>query len=311
MSRRNQMILSANLCSCRILDVPPVGSVETDQIVRHRLSAFYPGSIEDLYICSVREGDKAIVFFSPKIKIDNLRSVQGNLSLYSSWHFLSSRNDKEGGYAVVLRDKIDALEYHKNQIVAVRSRENNSEVMAELADNGFVIIKGNCNFKSRYHPLFERKKRRGYLIPNILLILMIISLPQLAYWRQVTMDEDHVKLLRNEISRLTLESSKSSSSEKELEKLLLQHDKLSVAKPLNILEFLSELSGALGRDVTINNLVLKDRRFQLNGEGENPLGKMENFQENGNFRNVLPYQVKAIEGSGRKSFSLTGMYDHE
>lgn len=312
MSRRNQMILPANICSCRIMDVPPVGPSETDQIVRHRLSAFYPGSIEDLYIDSVRAEEKAVVFFSPKNKIDTLRNEKGTVSLYSSWHLLSSLKEKEGKYAVALADKIDILEYKNDQIVSVRSRENSFFVRDELSVNGCEIIEGDGKtIQGRFPPLFEGKKRKSYLLPNIFLFVLIIALPQLAYWRQVVMDEEHVAQLRNEIIRLTAESVKASSSEEELEKLILQYDALFSARPLNVMGFLSDLSIALGRDVTINNLVLKDKSFQLNGEGYNPLGKMENFQENQRFGNVLPYQVKAIEGSGRESFSLTGKYDYE
>ena len=82
--------------SMRILDIPPVKEAQAGQIIRHRISAFYPGDADDLYIDFIKDGEKTLVFYAGKDKIDRLREEEGNCSLYSLWHLFSGIREKTG-----------------------------------------------------------------------------------------------------------------------------------------------------------------------------------------------------------------------
>ncbi|MBN2658734.1 MAG: hypothetical protein JXR86_16885 [Spirochaetales bacterium] len=301
----NPMILSTAICSCRAIDVPPVGNAELQQIIRHKLAAFYPGSPDDLYIDFIKAENRAVVFFSPRNRIDTIRSEYGNIPLYSTWHVLAGREHKNGLYAVPGNGKYDLYVYENDTLV-----ENRVSGVLPPEREVEVISVERKDLK-HFAPLFRRKKKKNYLLPNLILAGLILMLPQGAYYRQILMDEKYTAHLKSEIVRLTAETIGTSSSQEEFNSLKSRYEEISLNKPLNIMVFLSELSSALGRDVVIDNLVLKNGSFQMNGTGLNPLGKMENFQNSAYFMNVVPYQVKAIEGTSRESFSLTGVFRSE
>jgi len=305
MKGKRKRLLPMAICSCRIVDVPPVGKEEMVRILRHKLAAFYPGSPDELYFDFVKEGEQALLFFSPRSRIDAIREKEGALPLYSTWHALTGIAVKNGAYAVPAEGKYDLYVYRdgrmgESRVVDVIPPEMEAE-----------ILSSDSPVSRNYGPLFQKKKRKNYFLPNLLLIGLIVFLPQLAFLRQIAMDEAYLSSLKEEIADLTVENAQASASQEELNSLYEQYEDLEENRPLDITLFLTELSAALGRDVEIESLVLKKGAFQMNGVGINPLGKMERFQESDYFGNVVPYQVKAIEGSSRETFSLSGVFQDE
>jgi len=305
MKGKKTRLLPLALCSCRVVDVPPVGKEEMARILRHKLAAFYPGSPDDLYFDFVKEGEQALLFFSPRTRIDSIREMEGVLPLYSTWHTLSGISRKDGPYAVPSGGKYDLYIYNDNKLVETRVVDT---IPPELEAE---VLSPNIAVSRMYGPLFQNKKRRNYFLPNLLLVGLILFLPQLAFFRQIKMDDSYITSLKREIADLTVENAQASASQEELNSLYEEYEDLRENRPLDITLFLSELSAALGRDVEIESLVLKNGAFQMNGVGINPLGKMERFQDNVHFGNVVPYQVKAIESSSRETFSLSGVFQGE
>lgn len=305
MSRNKPLILTSLHCSCRVIPVPPVGDGELEQIIRHRMSAFYPGSPDELYRDFIREGDNAVLFYAQVLKIDALREEKGNSPLYAPWHLFSALKNKKGYYAVEAGLRYDLYQYKDDRLEDVRTVDSLPE------GEDVQLFPLDRPVSRRAAPLFQKKRKKNYLLINLVLITLVILLPQLAFYRQTRLDEHYAAVLKKEIARLTVEKAGASESEEEYARLLGELEKLEARRPINIVSFLSELSAALGRDVAIDTLVLKEGSFQLNGEGLNPLGKMERFQDNSHFSAVLPYQVKSIDNSSRESFSLTGFYGDE
>ncbi|MBB6478487.1 hypothetical protein [Spirochaeta isovalerica] len=310
--KRKIRILSSNICSVRIMDIPPLGAEETGQVIRHKLAAFYPGSADDLYIDYVRENDKAVVFFASKQKIDSLSDPEGNEFLfYSPWHFFASISEKDGYYGIILDGRIELFCYENDHFVESRSLDYSSEREASLKEEGIAFVEPSLSTLNKIEPLFRKKKKKKYFLSNLLILGLLLIIPQFLFYRQVKSDEEYNRTLKKEIQSLILDNARYSGSEEEYGKLMNEYQELKDSRPLNINRFLSELSSSLGRDVVIESLVLKGNSFQLNGVGLNPLGKMEKFQNNGHFSHVVPYQVKALENSSRETFSLTGVYHDE
>ena len=298
-------VLSSQICSCRVIDVPPVSFTETEQIIRHKMAAFYPGSPDDLYIDHIVEKGKAIVFFALKSRIDQIRSDEGDVSFYSQWHIFDAVEDKSGYFAITGVDQRNLFLYRGNRLVETGI----VDVLPEEEEVTLLSPKDPISKKSE--PIFSIRKRKNYGLFNLLLLVLLLIIPQLGLYRQTMMDERYLSELTREINRMTMETARASTSEDELKVLKNQYDQLLRKRPLMLYHFLLDLSTALDKDTHIDSLVLKNNSFQLNGEGKNILGKMENFQKNDSFRHVLPYQVKALDDTTRETFSLTGVYYDE
>lgn len=311
MKTSNVIIVPANICSCRIIPLPPVADKERENIVRYKLSAFYPGSVENLKIDYIRTGESAVVFFMPIDRYEELTDSKDKKKILSTYHLLKNRKDKNGLFAVPVQNRIDIHEYKNNELIQLWSVGDTAESRREFLEQGALFVGEDEWELKRIEPLFIRRRKGNFLLQSLLLFTLIIFIPQMAYYRQVRSEEEYLETLNRAVSQKTAQIEQTVSSEKEFDSLLVQYDKLIMGKPLNIQEFLSGLSFSLGPDVEIQSLVLKENRFQLNALGNNPLGKMESFQNNPLFFSVIPYQVQALEGSSLEKFSLTGMYGHE
>ena len=152
-----------------------------------------------------------------------------------------------------------------------------------------------------------RKRERRIIRFSVqsLFTLLVLLLP-LNLYRQVKSEERHVYLLKQDIAALSANKSQALPSEEEYSDLLNQYGGLVASRPPDVSLFFHELAESLGEGVTLDNLVLKNNSFQLKGEAENPLGRMESFRENGSFSKVLPYQIKPVEGSVKQSFFIDG-----
>lgn len=312
MKKNNYFILPAHICSVKILPIPPVNSKEIEQILRYSLSSYYPGSVDDLSIDYVKEGDTAVVFYCPKEKLESIRKDNPKEKIYTAFHLLQSLKNKNGHFAIALDNRIEILTFSDNLLQEIKSLEDSRQNRTSLQNEGIEITMADkIAAPLKNQSLFQLRKRRNLLLINLCLITLLILLSQLMFYRQIRLDEQYRTDLKKSIALISEKNARISSSREEMESLVLEYEKLLSEKPLNIYSFLSDLSFALGSDVKIDSLILKNNSFQLNGKGVNPLGKMENFQNNSSFHSVIPYQVKNIQGSQRESFSLTGMYFYE
>lgn len=311
MKKNNTIILPASLCSVRIMDIPPVSNREIEQIIRYRLSSYYPGSVDDLAVDYIREGEKVLIFYCLKERIESLRSDKQRIRFYGTYHLLYSIKNKNGHYAVILESRIEVHRYSDNHLQEQRTLEDTPVNRSELLSDGIQLFQSDKLELSKIQPLFQIRKKRNYLMINLFFTTLLIGLLQFAYYRQITLDEKYRTELKQSILLLSEKNALITSSEEEMRVLLTEYKRLLSEKPLNIYSFLSDLSSALGSDVKIDSLILKNMSFQLNGKGMNPLEKMENFQNNPSFHSVIPYQVKNLEGTRKESFSLTGMYGDE
>lgn len=311
MKKNKVLILPAHTCSVKILHIPPVNNKEIEQIIRYRLSSFYPGSVNDLSLDYVKEGDKAIVFYCSKEKIQSLQRDKPQEKIYTVYHLLQSLKNKNGQYAVSLENRIEVHTYSENYLHELKSLEDTPHTRILLQNEGIEITRADDLPAPKTQWLFQIRKKRNFLLINILIITLILVLSQLLFCRQIRLDERYRGELKKSIVQLSEKNAQITSSLEEMNGLYIEYEKLLSGKPLNIYHFLSDLSFALGSDVKIDSLILKNSSFQLNGHGINPLGKMENFQNDPSFHSVIPYQVKNLEGTERESFSLTGMYFYE
>ncbi len=312
MKKNNLVILPVHICSVKILDVPPVNNKEIEQILRYRLSSYYPGSVDDLSLDYVKEGEKAVVFYCLNEKIDSIRIKNPKEKIFSVYHLLQSVKNKNGHFAVALDNRIEVLKYSDDFLQELKSLDDTCENRALLQSEGIEITTaGDLPSPQKNQSLFQLRKRRNYPLINLLLITLIILISQFIYYQQIRLDEQYRMELKKTIVQISEKNAKVNSSREEMNRLVIEYEKLISEKPLNIYSFLSDLSFALGSDVKIDSLILKNSSFQLNGQGINPLGKMENFQNNPSFHSVIPYQVKNIQGTERESFSLTGMHFYE
>lgn len=298
------MILSASMCSCRVLQLPPVGIREKEQIILNNMSTFYPGSVDDLYIDLVPQGNETIIFYVEKKVIDKLRIDNEDEEFFSSWHILTEIEEKEGYYACMIDNRYDLLKFSNNRLVEVRTIESVRGMNVRIIENFIQNPKYSLS-------LFLKKKKKSFLIPNLLLITFLLFLPQLFYYIQIQLEEGYCGELKSFTSRLLIDSQEKTANQERWESYQEEYEELLELKPVDISHFFKDLSLALGKDVTIKSLTLKGDRFQISGEGDNPLGKMESFHYIGKFHSVIPYQVKAINGSERESFSITGVYHDE
>ena len=304
-------ILTANICSCKIIEIPPVGRHEMEQIIRYKLSSFYPGSVEDLVFDYIKNDNSVAVFYMQKVKLETIKEENPGVAFYSPYHLLKDLKNKEGMYILPLKGRLEVLEFKENSLIEIRSLLDTPEIRSDF-ENVPVKYPEFTNFScKKAQALFSEKKKGNNFVQIVLLITMIMAVPQAFYYQQIVKDEKYLEQLNNSIAEMSLKSAQISASEEQLNLLIAEYTNLIDRKPLNIYDFFSDLSFALGSDVEIESLILKEKSFQMNGRGLNPLGKMESFQKNDKFDSVLPYQVQKIEDSSLEKFSLTGFYDYE
>ncbi len=308
---KNYILLTTNICSCKIMDIPPVGVNELEQIIRYKLSSYYPGNINDLKVDFIKSGNKAIVFFIRLEKLKVIYSENPKCKIITTYHLFKNIRDKNGIYVISLDGRLEVLEYEENELKEVRSIIDMEENRIKLeAEEAVFIAENECSVKN-VNSLFLKRKKRNYLLQNIILLTLIIVIPQIGFYFQVRKDEQYLLKLKTAITEISQKREEMSSSVEEMNNLELEYANLMIKKPMDIYEFISDLSFALGSEVKIESLVLKENSFQMNGRGLDPLVKMERFQDNKLFDSVIPYQVQAIEGSSLERFSLSGEYDNE
>lgn len=298
-------------CSCRILDIPPLSCKEVENVIEHKLSSFYPGNPAALYWDYSIQDNQALIFFAPAERINTLRDKKKNLKLFSSWHLCSSVNNKEGSYAYDSGETIDIFTFQDNVLLEVKSVESSDSVKEQLKSEGVQILNLEGNWAQNCRPLFSRKRSRSLLIPNLLLITSVFLLAQILYFNHLKGFDEYNKNLKKSIQIESIKMESDASLNREMENTLAEIERLKNDVPINIWNFMGDLSESLGTDVHISKLTINKHNFQMEATGNNPLQKMENFSDNPNFQNVIPYHIKAIEDSSRESFFLTGAYDRE
>ncbi|MDA3810816.1 MAG: hypothetical protein PF518_10890 [Spirochaetaceae bacterium] len=305
------MILTANICSCKILDIPPLGQNELENIIRYKLTSFYPGSVDELEIDYIRSKERVIVFYISRNKLDILKNGNPNIKFYSSYHLLEDLLDKQGTYCLPLENRLEILNFTGNKLTDLFSIPFSEEnLFLQKNENAVIIEKAETNL-TKVKPLFQKRRQTDYTIQILLFFTLMLLIPQIFLSIQKKYDELYLQNLEIELNTLVLKNNDVFSMESKLNKLKSQYESLRMNKPLNIYTFLSDLSLALGSDTEIDSLVLKDQSFRLNATGYKPLEKMEKFQKNPGFQSVIPYQVQSIPGTSREKFSLTGFYFYE
>lgn len=310
MSIMKKEILTGDICHCRILNIPKVNSRDMISIIRYKLTSYYPGSVDDLLIDFIRQGDKVIVFYMEQSVYSDLQNQVPRGRFFSSFHMLSGINDKEGKYYIGINNRLEILNYSGNKLIQYRSIVDSAANRKILKSEEARIVE-NQLIKKNSIPLFLKKKKRNYLLQILFLILLLFFVPQISLYLQMHSEEQNLGNLEIELRDLTDKNLELSASQQELNELKREYEILNLKKPLNLYRFISDLSEALGNDVEIESLVLKNNSFQMNGVGYKPLEKMEDFQLNNKFQSVLPYQIQSITGSQKVRFSLTGVYYNE
>jgi len=311
MRKENIKILSASLCYCKVLEIPPVSTREINNIIKYKLTSYYPGSVDDLKIDYIQKGNKVIVFYIPEDKYESFKKDNHNSSFYSSYHLFENINEKEGLYCTVLDDRLEILNFRENKFIDISSVPYSEETLSAQKAHGANLIAIDIKSLKKSDALFVKKKKSNFLLHIMILLTMTIAIPQLFYNYQIHMEENYLKEMELKLNTMVLQNKVESSAEIEQNQLKLEYEELISKKPLQLYPFFSDISSALGEESHIISLVLKGNSFQLNGIGLKPLEKMEKFQDNSNFQSVIPYQVQSIADSKKEKFSLTGFYANE
>ena len=305
------MILTANICSCKVLDVPPVSEGELESLIRYRLTSFYPGDVEDLKIDFIRVKERVIVFYLSQNVYQKLVTDNPREKFYTVYHLTAQRKNPPGIFYFPVNKRLEVLEYDDRGLREFYSLPDSESNRSKLEKRGGEALNREDFSPPKGNSLFSGRKKSNYTAQILGLIVLIVFLPQLFYYRQIRSEEKYLEDMEKKTEKLMINNSLISTSEEEMKVLEEKYNSLVKEKPLSLYLFLSDLSTALGPDTEIESLVLKDRSFQMNGVGFNTLGKMENFQNDRMFSSVIPYQVRTVEGSRRERFSLTGFYDYE
>jgi hypothetical protein len=303
-------LISFKICHCRVLNLPVINTNDMINIIRYKLIAYYPGSVHDLAIDYITEGENVIVFYMNLDDLESLKKRIPNGRFYSPYHVLSDRKEKEGLYYIPLNGRLEILRYSRNLLTESYSiddsPENRKSIETECAsiEDSFIV-------KEQCIPLFRKKRCLNYTFQILLLFTLIVSVPQFFYYFQIKSEETSLLELEKTLNIQVENDLVHYATEKERDELKSSYERILRSKPINVYVLLSDLTELLGENTEIVSLVLKNNTFQMNCVGLSILEKMEEFQKDSHFQSVIPYQVHPIEGSEKERFSLTGIYANE
>jgi len=307
---KNNKILPLNICFCRYLEIPPVSDKEIKNIIRYKLSAYYPGSIDDLIIDYLKMGKMYAVFYMSRKKFNFLKKQFPEVQFFSSYHLFNfSVSDLEIKQYAHIDDRIEIVTKSDSLSFELNSLPYDFNTLSRLIDRGYSEVEN-------YSPLtktsiFKRNKKNNYFLQIGILMLLIFAVPQVSGYFQYKSDSQYLEVIEKELNLTLDEKSKKIFSLTELDFLKTEYKFLMENQPISPFRFFTELSFLLERETTIDSLVLKNNSFQLNARGYKPLNKMDGFQQSRQFHSVIPHQVQTIVGSEKEKFSLTGFYKYE
>ena len=160
----------------------------------------------------------------------------------------------------------------------------------------------------------DRKRRRTGLLSLFLVMILLVSVfvPGLLFMRGLHMKETRLAELKTGYRMLEAGIHELISQEEELALLEKSAKTLDAAKPADLYRFLSLLRRALGPDVRVLNISVRERTFELEGIAESPFSLIERF---GTFKTdfsglFISRVAPRTDGPGQR-YSLTGAYRGE
>lgn len=160
--------------------------------------------------------------------------------------------------------------------------------------------------------LFQERKQRmviNTLLLRSLLVAAIVALALGLFYKRIAFADTELARYRAAVAasqQAGLGTARIEARYASLEKELVR---LSVRRPLDAYQFLSELRGVLGPRVFVEDLVLQKRHFQFQAVGADALGIMERFRANSHFTAVTLLETTPLHHTGRELFVVTGSYD--
>ena len=94
----------------------------------------------------------------------------------------------------------------------------------------------------------------------------------------------------------------------QLEALKVRMASLARDRPEDVCRLLSDLRSTLGPEVTIQDIVVRNRSFQFQGTGARPLVCMQRFTASPRFSDVRLLQTTPVSGTGQQRFIVTGKH---
>jgi hypothetical protein len=136
-----------------------------------------------------------------------------------------------------------------------------------------------------------------------------VVLSVLVFFKYVAAVENRYAAMKRRHASLEQEGRRVIAAEKETEDLRAELSRMAAREPEDLYALFSELSLVLGGDTQILNITVRERTFQVDALGENPLKLMEGFRARPAFTDVRLAQVVPDSLSGKERFSFSGGFD--
>jgi hypothetical protein len=165
----------------------------------------------------------------------------------------------------------------------------------------------------RQDGLFGERKRAPVLLsrPARMGVLAAAAavLSILVFFKYVQSVEGRYESLKKRHVALEQEGRRVIAAQKEVEDLRTELAKMQAREPQDLYVLLSELSTVLGGDAQILSITVRERSFQIEALGKNPLKLMEGFRTRDAFKDVRLSQVVPDARSGKERFSFSGGFN--
>ncbi len=148
--------------------------------------------------------------------------------------------------------------------------------------------------------LLRRSARTGFLAVAVALLGVLV------FFKYVGSMENAYETVKRKHASLEREGRRVVAAQKEVDELRNELSRMKAREPADMYALLSELSAVLGGDAQILSMTVRERSFQAEALGKNPLKLMERFRTDEAFRDVRLSQVVPDARSGKERFSFSG-----
>ncbi len=153
-------------------------------------------------------------------------------------------------------------------------------------------------------PVFLSRPARVGVLAGAVAVLSI-----LLFFKYVASVEGRYESLKKKHTALEQEGRRVIAAQKEVADLGAELSRMQAHEPPDLYALLSELSSVLSGDAQILGITVRERSFQVEAVGRNPLKLMEGFRSRAAFKDVRLSQVVPDARSGKERFSFSGGFD--
>jgi len=127
-------------------------------------------------------------------------------------------------------------------------------------------------------------------------------------WKQAHLRQVELSRLRTAVLGSQVSGQRAADLAAEYAAVKTRVSVLAASRPVDALQFFSDLRDELGPGVSVQDLVLQNGSFQLQAVGPSPLALMQRFIADPRFQAVRLLQTTPLAGGASQQFIITGRY---